>query len=67
MRILLAPILIAPLLLSLPAVAQGTQSVDQIINSLRPTGSLIQGGVRGIRAAPKPAHDNSGSSLNVSR
>ena len=56
MRTLLAPIVILPLVLSLPAFAQGTHSADQIINSLRPTGNLIQGGTRGIRATPsRPA------------
>ena len=52
MRALLAAITVLPLVLSLPAFAQGTQSADQIINSLRPTGNLIQGGTRGIRATP---------------
>ena len=55
MRILLAPIVILPLVLSLPAFAQGGPSADQIINSLRPTGNLIQGGTRGIRAGARPA------------
>jgi len=49
MRCLIAPMVIAPLVLSLPAFAQGSPSADQIINSLRPSGNLVQGGTRGIR------------------
>jgi hypothetical protein len=55
MRILLAPMMILPLVLSLPAHAQSGPSADHIINSLRPTGNLIQGGTRGIRAPSHPA------------
>ena len=55
MRILLAPIVVLPLVLSLPAHAQGTPSADQIINSLRPTGNLVMGGTRGIRVGAPPA------------
>ena len=56
MRILLAPILVAPLLLgSLPAFAQGNPSASQIINSLRPSGNLVSGGTRGIRLAAPPS------------
>jgi OmpA-OmpF porin, OOP family len=56
-RALIAPFIIAPLLLgSLPAFAQGNPSAAQIINSLKPTGNLVQGGTRGIRlAAPSDA------------
>jgi len=55
-RILLAPILVAPLLLgSLPAFAQGNPSASQIINSLRPSGNLVSGGTRGIRLAAPPS------------
>ena len=56
MRILLAPILVAPLLLgSIPAFAQGNPSASQIINSLRPSGNLVSGGTRGIRLAAPPS------------
>ena len=55
MRSLFAPIVTLPLVLSLPAHAQSGPSADQIINSLRPTGNLIQGGTRGIRVGPPPA------------
>ncbi len=63
MRSLLAPIIVAPLMFgSLPALAQGHPSADQIINSLRPSGNLVTGGTRGIRlttpsgdAAQQPA------------
>jgi outer membrane protein OmpA-like peptidoglycan-associated protein len=52
-RSLITPIIVAPLLFgSLPAFAQGSPSADQIINSLRPSGNLVQGGTRGIRLAP---------------
>ena len=51
-RSLIVPIVAAPLLLgSLPALAQGHPSTDQIINSLRPSGNLINGGTRGLRLA----------------
>ncbi len=43
------------LLASLPAFAQGSPSADQIINSLKPTGNLVQGGTRGIRLAAPDA------------
>ena len=56
MRILLTPILLAPLLLgSVPAFAQGNPSASQIINSLRPSGNLVSGGTRGIRLAAPPS------------
>jgi OmpA-OmpF porin, OOP family len=51
-RSLLAPIVVAPLVFgSLPALAQSNPSADQIINSLKPSGNLMQGGTRGIRLA----------------
>ncbi len=53
MRVLIAPIIVTPLLLgSLPVLAQGNPSADQIINSLKPSGNLVLGGTRGIRLAP---------------
>ena len=56
MRALLTSIIVLPLVLSLPAYAQGMHSADQLITSLRPTGNLIQGGTRGLRATPsRPA------------
>ena len=64
MRLLIAPIVVAPLVFcGLPVLAQGHPSADQIINSLRPSGNLVMGGTRGIRlaaptsdaAAPQPA------------
>jgi OmpA-OmpF porin, OOP family len=52
LRALLVPIVIAPLVfVSLPALAQGNPSADQIINSLKPSGNLVAGGTRGIRLA----------------
>ncbi len=56
MRSLIASMVIVPLVLSLPAFAQGSPSADQIINSLRPSGNLVQGGTRGIRIT-NPATD----------
>jgi OOP family OmpA-OmpF porin len=54
-RVLIAPIIVAPLLLAgVPALAQSNPSAQQIINSLRPTGNLVSGGTRGIRLAPPP-------------
>jgi OOP family OmpA-OmpF porin len=51
-RSLMTPIIIAPLVLgSLPVLAQGNPSSDQIINSLRPSGNLVTGGTRGLRLA----------------
>lgn len=53
MRTLLAPIIVAPLILGgMPAFAQGNPSASQIINSLKPSGNLVMGGTRGIRLAP---------------
>jgi len=55
-RSLIAPFVIAPLFFgNLPAFAQGSPSADQIINSLKPSGNLVQGGTRGIRLAAPPA------------
>ena len=50
MRLLIAPMIVAPLVFGgLPAMAQGHPSADQIINSLKPSGNLVMGGTRGIR------------------
>ena len=52
---LIAPIIVAPLVFgSLPAMAQGHPSADQIINSLKPSGNLVMGGTRGIRLVAPP-------------
>jgi OOP family OmpA-OmpF porin len=54
MRCLRAPIIVVPLMvggLSASAFAQNSPSADQIINSLKPSGNLVQGGTRGIRLA----------------
>ena len=45
------PILASMPLLQSPASAQGNPSSAQIIQSLKPTGDLLQGGTRGIRMA----------------
>jgi OmpA-OmpF porin, OOP family len=51
-RSLITPLIIAPLVLgSLPVLAEGNPSADQIINSLRPSGNLVNGGTRGLRLA----------------
>jgi outer membrane protein OmpA-like peptidoglycan-associated protein len=53
-RVLIVPIVAIPLALgSLPALAQGNPSADQIINSLRPSGNLVMGGTRGLRLTPQ--------------
>ncbi|MEJ0018317.1 MAG: OmpA family protein [Acetobacteraceae bacterium] len=60
MRSLITPIILAPLMFgSLPALAQGNPSADQIIKSLRPSGNLAAGGTRGIRLAAPPAEATS--------
>jgi outer membrane protein OmpA-like peptidoglycan-associated protein len=71
-RSLIAPIVVAPLLLcGLPAMAQGNPSADQIIKSLRPSGNLLSGGTRGIRLpttgddAAAPQHATSPSPPRV--
>ncbi|MGA3402390.1 MAG: OmpA family protein [Acetobacteraceae bacterium] len=52
MRSFIAPLILAPLMLTTaPVFAQGNPSADQIINSLKPTGNLTAGGTRGIRLA----------------
>jgi OOP family OmpA-OmpF porin len=52
MRCLRAPIIVVPLMVGgLSAFAQNSPSADQIINSLKPSGNLVQGGTRGIRLA----------------
>ena len=65
MRSLLAPIVILPLVLSVSAHAQSGPSADQIINSLRPTGNLIQGGTRGIRVGAPPAQATAPAATQV--
>ena len=53
MRPLIGAIVVVPLAFgSLPVLAQGNPSADQIINSLRPSGNMMPGGTRGIRLAP---------------
>lgn len=42
-------LLAAPLVAGVPAFAQGNPSTSQIIQSLKPSGNLLQGGTRGIR------------------
>ena len=52
MRPLIVAIVVVPLAFgSLPVLAQGNPSADQIINSLRPSGNMMPGGTRGIRLA----------------
>jgi outer membrane protein OmpA-like peptidoglycan-associated protein len=51
--LLLFPIIAVPLLLgSLPALAQGQPSAEQLLQQLRPKGNLINGATRGLRLAP---------------
>jgi outer membrane protein OmpA-like peptidoglycan-associated protein len=72
-RGLIAPLILAPLMLATtPVFAQSNPSADQIINSLKPSGNLTMGGTRGIRlAAPSsdgtaPAQASSGSPTQAS-
>ena len=59
--LLLFPIIAAPLLLgSLPALAQGQPSAEQLLQQLRPKGNLINGTTRGLRLAP-PGSDAPGA------
>jgi OOP family OmpA-OmpF porin len=52
MRAAIVCLITAPLVLAaLPALAQGSPSSDQIIQSLKPSGNLLGGGTRGIRMA----------------
>ncbi len=56
MRSFIVPLIAIPLILSgLSAFGQNSQSADQIINSLKPSGNLVQGGTRGIRLAAPPS------------
>jgi outer membrane protein OmpA-like peptidoglycan-associated protein len=58
MRAAIVSLIVAPLALAaLPAVAQSNPSSDQIIQSLKPSGDLMQGGTRGIRMANPGATD----------
>ncbi len=53
MRHLIATlIIVAPVLVGGPALAQSGPSVDQIIKSLTPTGDVTKAGTRGIRLSP---------------
>jgi OOP family OmpA-OmpF porin len=51
-RSLIASIIVAPLVFGSPlAFAESDPSADEIINLLKPSGNLMQGGTRGIRLA----------------
>jgi OOP family OmpA-OmpF porin len=52
MRAAIATLIVAPLALAaVSAAAQSNPTSDQIIQSLKPSGNLLQGGTRGIRMA----------------
>ncbi|MDA8248759.1 MAG: OmpA family protein [Rhodospirillales bacterium] len=52
MRCLIASLIAAPLALgAVPVLAQNNPSADQIIQSLKPSGDLLNGNTRGIRLA----------------
>ncbi len=56
--LIVAPLALAALpLAALPAAAQSNPSSDQIIQSLKPSGNLLQGGTRGIRMANPSGSD----------
>ncbi len=44
-----APLVTAAPIAATPALAQSNPSTSQIIQSLKPSGNLLQGGTRGIR------------------
>jgi OmpA-OmpF porin, OOP family len=54
MRTMMIAMLVSPLVAAaaVPALAQSNPSTSQIIQSLKPSGNLLQGGTRGIRLAP---------------
>ena len=56
MRSLFAPLLAIPLIFgAAPVFAQNNPTADQIIQSLKPKGNLLNGQTRGIRLAPAAA------------
>jgi OOP family OmpA-OmpF porin len=56
--LIVGPLTLAPLTFAaLPAAAQSNPSSDQIIQSLKPSGDLMQGSTRGIRMANPGATD----------
>ena len=62
MRTIIVVMLAAPLVAAaaVPALAQSNPSTNQIIQSLKPSGNLLQGGTRGIRLAA-PSSSGSGA------
>jgi len=62
MRTIIIALLAGPLVAAaaVPAIAQSNPSTNQIIQSLRPSGNLLQGGTRGIRLAA-PSSSGSGA------
>jgi OmpA-OmpF porin, OOP family len=62
MRTIIIALLAGPLITAaaVPAIAQSNPSTNQIIQSLKPSGNLLQGGTRGIRLAA-PSASGSGA------
>jgi len=62
MRTIIIALLAGPLVAAaaVPAIAQSNPSTNQIIQSLKPSGNLLQGGTRGIRLAA-PSASGSGA------
>jgi len=62
MRTIIIALLAGPLVAAaaVPAIAQSNPSTNQIIQSLKPSGNLLQGGTRGIRLAA-PSSPGSGA------
>jgi len=53
MRRLITSLVVAPILFSaIPGFAQNSPSAEQIIDSLKPSGNLLNGTTRGIRVTP---------------
>lgn len=66
MRSLLAPLLAVPLIFgALPVYAQSNPTTNQIIQSLKPKGNLLDGATRGIRLAPPPSSSAQPASTNA--
>ena len=67
MRTLILALLACPLVAAaaVPAIAQNNPSTNQIIQSLKPSGNLLQGGTRGIRLAAPNSQSPPAASPNT--
>lgn len=69
MRTVIIAMLVGPLAAAaaVPAIAQSNPSTNQIIQSLKPSGNLLQGGTRGIRLAAPSAQPAPAASPHAAR